>query len=283
VTREIFEVAADGGHLAGWVEGTGPNVLLLHGGPGLSANVVDGLADELLRDYRVALYQQRGLSPSTEEGPFTVDAGVADAATVLDGLGWDRAYVVGHSWGGHLALHLAVRLPERLLGVLSIDPVGGVGDGGVAAFEEEMVARIPEKNRARAKELDERELRGEGTDADATEGFALYWPSYFADPASAPPVPAARFSGAAYAGGYESMMKELPALEQRLATITIPIGFVAGAASPMPVDLAARPTAQRIPHAWIEEVPDAGHWPWMDSPGVVRNALDRLVLGAEHD
>ena len=49
------------------------------------------------------------------------------------------------------------------------------------------------------------------------------------------------------------------------------------------VTVCRRGNTERIAHAWIEEVPDAGHWPWMDSPGVIRNALDRLVHGAGHD
>jgi len=281
MTREVFEVAVEGGRLTGWVDGAGPNVLLLHGGPGLAADLLDELRDELLPDYRVALYQQRGLSPSTEQGPFTIDSAVADVEHVLDGLGWDRAYVVGHSWGGHLVLHLAVRLPRRLNGVLAVDPVGGVGDGGIAAFEGAMLARMPEELRARAHELDQRALRGEGGDGDGAEALALSWPSYFADPASAHRAPPARLSDAAYAGGYESMLKELPVLEQQLGTITIPVGFLAGAGSPMPVDLASRRTAHAIPNAWIEVVPDAGHFPWLESPGVVRSALDRLVSGRD--
>jgi pimeloyl-ACP methyl ester carboxylesterase len=77
------------------------------------------------------------------------------------------------------------------------------------------------------------------------------------------------------------MLKELPVLEQQLGTITIPVGFLAGAGSPMPVDLASRRTAHAIPNAWIEVVPDAGHFPWLESPGVVRSALDRLVSGRD--
>lgn len=277
VAHEVFYAPVEGGQLSGWVDGAGPNVLLLHGGPGLSADYLNGVSAELFPDYRVALYQQRGLAPSTDEGPFTVGAAVADVGSVLDALGWDKAYVVGHSWGGHLALHVAVRMPHRLSGVLSIDPVGGVGDGGLAGFEAAMLARTPEKNRARAHELDELALRGEGTAAEAEESFALLWPAYFADPATAPPVPPFRVSVAAYSEGYESMVTELPALEQLLSSITIPVGFLVGAASPMPVDLAARSTAERIPHAWIQEVPAAGHFPWMESPGVVRSALDRLT------
>lgn len=49
---------------------------------------------------------------------------MADAIAVLDQLGIDRAWAVGHSWGGHLALHLAVSRPDRLLGVVCIDALG---------------------------------------------------------------------------------------------------------------------------------------------------------------
>ena len=37
-----------------------------------------------------------------------------DVVAVLDALEIGRALVVGHSWGGHLAMHLAVAFPERL-------------------------------------------------------------------------------------------------------------------------------------------------------------------------
>ena len=66
MTREPFRAGA----LGGWVEGDGPPVLLLHGGPGLSFDYLDWLADEIGPGYRVAAFQQRGLEPSTVDGPF---------------------------------------------------------------------------------------------------------------------------------------------------------------------------------------------------------------------
>jgi hypothetical protein len=56
---------------------------------------LDEAVVELAAGYEVATFQQRGLSPSTEEGGFTVAEAVADAAAVLDGLGWEAAYLVG--------------------------------------------------------------------------------------------------------------------------------------------------------------------------------------------
>jgi len=78
---EVLNVAADGGSLGGWIQGTGPPVLLLHGGPGLNYTYLDDLGAELAVEFRVASYQQRGLEPSTLEGPFTVAQSIEDALT----------------------------------------------------------------------------------------------------------------------------------------------------------------------------------------------------------
>ena len=107
---ERFEVSSDGATLVGERSGSGPPALLLHGGPGLS-DYLAPLAQELDAVCATIRYTQRGLPPSSTEGPFSVDDHVADAIAVLDGLGLERAWVMGHSWGGHLALHIAVSAP----------------------------------------------------------------------------------------------------------------------------------------------------------------------------
>jgi len=88
--RETFSITAAGGELGGWLTGDGPRTLLLHGGPGLSFEYLNELGDELATDFRVAAYQQRGLEPSTLQGPFTVAQAVDDAIAVLDALGWEH-------------------------------------------------------------------------------------------------------------------------------------------------------------------------------------------------
>jgi len=47
--------------------------------------------------WRLIHYQQRGLPPSSVDGPFTVEQHLADAAAVLDARDADRVVVVGHS------------------------------------------------------------------------------------------------------------------------------------------------------------------------------------------
>ncbi len=262
--------------IAGRRAGAGPPVLLLHGGPGLGFEYLVELADELAEENDVAWYQQRGQEPSAVEGPFSVALDVVDARRVLDALGWEQAYVVGHSWGGHLALHVAEAMPERLLGVLSVDPLGAVGDGHWPEFDEEMLRRTPERVRERARELDELGTAGKVSDDDALEGLRLVWPAYFADPERAPPMPELRLATTRSSEMLPSIFAALPELEAGLPGIRVPVGFVHGSRSPMPV-AASTDAADRIPGAWVDVVEGAGHFTWVEAPGAVRAALRRLT------
>ena len=71
------------------------------------------------------------------------------------------------------------------------------------------------QNVARAEELDKRAMEGRGTDADLAESLAIFWPAYFAEPATAPPFPELDFSVEAYAATFESVHDELPGLAAR--------------------------------------------------------------------
>jgi pimeloyl-ACP methyl ester carboxylesterase len=199
---------------------------------------------------------------------------------VLDGLGWDRAVVVGHSWGGHLLLHLLAAEPLRLTAAVVVDPLGGVGDGGLADFGAELMRRIPPDQAARVQALEDRLDAGEGSLADAEESFRLVWPAYFADPGAAPRMPAIAQSVEANLGTFHSLVEELPDLPARLAGLRVPTTFLHGGASPMPLT-ASSATADVIgPAARVVVLPDTGHFVWHESPGAVRRAVDE-VLGAD--
>jgi proline iminopeptidase len=269
-----FEVEVAGGTITGWQRGAGPHVLLLHGGPGLS-EYTEGLAAELEDGYTVTRYQQRGVAPSTTDGPFDIETQMADAIAVMDEAGIDRAYLLGHSWGGHLALHLAVNHQDRFLGLVPIDPLGGIGDGGAGEMTETMVGRIGPEAALRAQELNIRAVE-EGSDADGLEALRLMWPGYFGSPEKVVPMPELRISTSTNNETFASIAAHLQAqtLAQRLPEVALPTVFVLGADSPI------RPshniaTAAVMPNATYRLV-DAGHFLWAERPGAVRQALDEL-------
>ena len=69
----------------------------------------------LARELRVIAVDHRGNGLSDEPpGPCTMSTFVADALAVLDDAGADRAHVVGQSFGGMVALEIALTAPDRL-------------------------------------------------------------------------------------------------------------------------------------------------------------------------
>ena len=114
---------------------------------------------------------------------------MADALAVLDRFGLERAWVIGHSWGGHLALHLAVAHPERVAGLLCINPLGAdlsVFDD----FEETLSRTLTPTQMERIHEIDERRRARDVTEADLVERFGLIWVPFFVDPGDASEPPA---------------------------------------------------------------------------------------------
>jgi pimeloyl-ACP methyl ester carboxylesterase len=272
-----FRADVAGGQIVGWRgDESGPPALLLHGGPGLS-DYLDSLAMELAGVVTTARYQQRGLAPSLVEGPREVDTHVADAIAVLDALGWDRAWVVGHSWGGHLAMHVAVSHSERLLGLVVLDGLGAVGDGGISALGPNLTAALTEAERARVEWLDARDDRGEASEAEKLEQLRMVWPYYFADPANAPPMPQFRTDTSAIAT-WASIAEhvERRTLELGLPRLTMPTLIMQGQRSPLPIVEAQR-TAALMPHAKLA-IHRRGHFPWLEEPGLVHGLIAEFVM-----
>lgn len=110
--------------------GSGPTVVLLHGGgPGASgvSNYSRNI-DALARHYRVIVPDMPGYGRSTktldQSDPFGALAGAIGG--LLDVLGIDSAHLVGNSYGGAAALRLALDAPERVGRLVLMGP-GGIG------------------------------------------------------------------------------------------------------------------------------------------------------------
>jgi proline iminopeptidase len=276
MTETPFVAETDAGPIAGHAGGAGAPLLLLHGGPALT-DYMEILGPEVI-GWRAIRYQQRSLSPSATGGPFTVERHVADAVAVLDALGVGQAIVAGHSWGGHLALHLAIAHPDRVAGLLIIDPLGAVGDGGVSELGQEMVRRLLPGAVARYQELAGRMSGPDVSDSDMLASLTLLWPGYFAQPETAPAIPAGmRASIAGYAGTFASVAAHLAdgSLARGLREVRVPALFLLGAQSPMPVSQGQQ-TAALLPESEVVVVPAAGHLPWHERPGCVADALARI-------
>lgn len=106
-----------------WYEtvGEGPLLLCMHGGLGPDHSGFRPWLDPLGESMKVAFYDHRGggrseRPPSLDD--VTHDTFARDADELREHLGYDRMVLLGHSYGGMLALEYALRFPDRLAGLV---------------------------------------------------------------------------------------------------------------------------------------------------------------------
>ena len=107
-------------HYRDWGD-SGQPILLLHGLASTS-HIWDMVAPILAQNHRVIALDQRGHG-ETDKPTYGFDfASVTqDVIGVIDHFGGDAPVVVGHSWGGSVALELAVRAPKSVKGMAWVD------------------------------------------------------------------------------------------------------------------------------------------------------------------
>ncbi|AUG80842.1 carboxylesterase [Kitasatospora sp. MMS16-BH015] len=102
----------------------GPPLVLLHGGQATAAAWYANVADlgRTHRLYAVDRFGEAGRSTVGDQPPRTTAELHGWLTEVLDGLGLDRPALLGHSYGGWIALGYAVRHPERVGRLVLLDP-----------------------------------------------------------------------------------------------------------------------------------------------------------------
>jgi pimeloyl-ACP methyl ester carboxylesterase len=89
-------------------------LVFLHGVMGFAANW-RRIAKAFEQDFEVLVYDQRGhgrsFQPAVGYGPEDYSE---DLRKILDELGWNEIYLVGHSMGGRVAFHFASTHPDRV-------------------------------------------------------------------------------------------------------------------------------------------------------------------------
>ena len=105
------------------IRGAGEPVVLVHG-----SHVADAFAPLLVEPvlterYQLILYHRRGFAGSTHpDGPLSIVQQAADCRAFMQHLGVQCAHIVGHSYGGAIALQLALDVPEVVHSLALLEP-----------------------------------------------------------------------------------------------------------------------------------------------------------------
>ena len=157
----------DGAELEYEVSGRGEPVVFIHGA--FIADTFRPLLAEpsLAGRYRLILYHRRGYAGSSRaSGPVSVAKQAADCRALLHHLGVERAHVVGHSYGGIVALQLALDTPGVVHSLALLEP--GLMVGTSAQGYRESLVRGVER------------YREAGAEVVVDEFLQARWPGYHA-------------------------------------------------------------------------------------------------------
>lgn len=252
--------------------GSGPDVIVLHGGPGAHHDYLLPQFDLLARGRRLRYYDQRGggRSPVARDVPVDWRAHVAD----LDGLisAWDAApaTLLGYSWGGLLALLYAVTHPGRAGRLALVCPAAIT-----AADRRRAEAVFAERSHAPALEAARRALQASGLrerdpDAYRRRTFELAVAAYFRDPGRARDLTPFRVTARTQQAVWDSLGEY--DLSADFARVKAPARVFAGRHDPIPLD-AAEQTARRL-GADLVVFEESGHCPYVEETDRFVRQLD---------
>lgn len=101
--------------------GNGQDILLIHGIIS-DKSFFEGLMDKMKDSFHLIAYDRRGYGESEKATDYSIEAQSEDAAEILREYAHDKAWIVGNSAGGMVALSLYLSHPELIRGMLLIEP-----------------------------------------------------------------------------------------------------------------------------------------------------------------
>lgn len=113
------------------------------------------LANEHLPEITMAAPDLIGHGRSSYAAPWTIEANVAALATLVENDAEGPVVVVGHSFGGAIALNLAAACPDLVSGLVLLDPAIGLDGQWMREIAESMLASpdYPDRDQARTEKF----------------------------------------------------------------------------------------------------------------------------------
>ncbi|MFB3829493.1 MAG: alpha/beta fold hydrolase [Bryobacteraceae bacterium] len=271
-------------------QGSGPAVLIVHGGPGWPIPEPLPALQPLAARWRFVYYHQRGAGQSTRpvdriaggnfyrnmqelDRALGLAAQIADIERIRRILREDRIVVMGHSWGGFMAALYAAEFPEHVRALVLVAPAAMLVMPPPEDLMEKLAAALPPGRRDNYRAFMQRYFdfgalfeKSEAEHRALNAEFARYYrlaaeTQGMAVPPETPGVESGGWMVPAMYLGMGRRHDYRPALR----AVEAPVLVVHGAADMQP-ESATRTYVAALPKASLTVIPGAGHFPFADQP-----------------
>lgn len=251
-------------------------LITVHGGPGMNSRYMHSMEQLADQDLTIINWDQRGsdqsTSPPAESEYYTLTKYAEDLEAVRGAIGVDTIHLLGHSWGGIVALQYAILYPDRVQSLILVN-------GGPPSWEGLLRAQASLSMRIQA--LQQEGIIATDPPQSETEAVQMILPAYFSDPSFQ--LPASDLEGVINLGITANQLTyaELEGynLTPDLASLTQRVLILQGADDPFgDAMIEAARGALANADVKVVELPDCGHF-WQECPdeffNQVRDFLDR--------
>jgi len=267
--------------------GSGDPIVVVHGGPVLEHGYLLPHLLPLARSHELIFYDQRlsGRSAGTvDSSTVRLSTFVEDIEALRVSLGLGRIVLMGHSWGGLLAMEYAVRYGEHLHALVLLDPM----PPSAALWRREqslLAARVTPPDSADLAALRATEAFAQREPAAVEAALRVSFLPQFHDRTRidalqlyVPPDYAERSRQFGY------MMVDLLRFDllDSLSAVTVPTLIVYGADEPA-ADLSGTALVEHLPRARLVTVEGAGHFPFIEQPEAFLSTVEAFLQDPDDD
>lgn len=253
--------------------GKGPLIILLHGGPGLDHTYLLPGMLALAKNHQVVFYDQRGSGKSfvkeITNKRFTIPQFVSDLEAIRKHLGAKKFILMGHSWGGFLAMNYAIRHSNHVSSVVLINPAPATSMGFKNFLEEYNKKTLPIKAELDAIQASEDFKNGKPT--TIAEFYRRLYSVYFHNPRQADTL-SFHFTKSSALNSFkifnifvETYFSKEYDLRKNLKKLNLPTLVLTGGDDILPL-WTVRETATSIPNARMVVLEQCGHFPYIEKP-----------------
>jgi proline iminopeptidase len=215
---------------------------------------------------QLIFFDQRGRGksqspPGARSARIEHDAG--DARAIREALGIARWNLLGHSWGGGIAMLTTAEDQDAVNRLVLVDAVGPTSEW-LARLHPAALARLTGDRRAALERLDPQSLHADNIEAHAEYTSALY-PAWFADRDFASIFSSPRANSSTGAAVAARLRREGYDWTDRISTIRTPTLVVHGDGDLLDVSV-AESIARLIPYSELSVIAHAGHMPFWEAP-----------------
>ncbi|GAA0893093.1 proline iminopeptidase-family hydrolase [Fulvivirga kasyanovii] len=263
------------------ITGSGPPMIVIHGGPVLDHSYFLPHFNTLSNNHQLIFYDQRACGKSSvdiDTSSMSVAGFVDDIEQLRKKLNLEKIDLLGHSWGGLLAMYYAIQYPQNLNHLILSNSIPASTEGWQAE-EQQLASRITkEDSLTRIEIMNSDEMKNRSASAikklmmlsfktqfhnkNLLDSLRVYIPEDFM----------ARSAKFRYLG------KDLASFDlyDDLRKVSVPTLIIYGEEEPA-ATLSGKALEEAIPHAKLAIIPRSGHFPFVEQPELYFSTIEQFV------